>query len=121
MKSQPRSRAHSKSPAEGPFAPGAVVLVTLLSPREKFWGAILSLAPSGLALRGISLVSFEDFAAQLRLGEGAHPLTLFFPMHRVERIELDVDLGDVPSLSHRFEQITGIPAARLLAAERAGR
>jgi len=93
------------------------VLVTLQSPREKFWGAVLSLAPSGVALRGVSLVSFEDFAKQLRQGESALPLTLFFPMHRVERIELDTDLGEVPSLARRFEEITGIAAAQILVAE----
>ena len=92
------------------------MLVTLQSPREKFWGAMLSLAPAGVALRGISLVSFEDFARQLRAGESALPLTLFFPMHRVERIELDTDLGDVPSLSRRFEEISGLAAQKLLVA-----
>jgi hypothetical protein len=100
---------------DNPFAQGALVLVTLQSPREKFWGALLSLAPAGVVLRGISLVSFDDFALQLRSGEKAEPLTLFFPMHRVERIELDTALGDVPSLCQRFEQLTGMLAGKIFA------
>jgi hypothetical protein len=91
-----------------------MVLVSLQAPREKFWGALLALAPTGVVLRGISLVSFDDFALQLRSGEKAEPLTLFFPMHRVERMELDTALGDVPSLSQRFQQMTGMPAHEML-------
>jgi hypothetical protein len=34
-------------------------------------------------------------------------------MHRVERIELDVRNGDIPSLSERFENRTGQEFSRL--------
>jgi hypothetical protein len=108
------SAAHSSG---DPFARGSVVLTSLQSPREKFWGALLSLAPAGVVLRGISLVSFDDFVLQLRSGELTEPLTVFFPMHRVERIELDTALGDVPSLAERFEQMTGKSAAQTLGVE----
>ena len=85
-----------------PFDYGAMVLVTLNSPREKFWGAVLAMTVSGVTVRGISLESLDDFAHQIKAGENADPAVVFFPMHRVERIELDARYGDVPSLSERF-------------------
>ncbi|HEU5400614.1 MAG TPA: hypothetical protein VFU86_04605 [Terriglobales bacterium] len=85
-----------------PFDHGAMVLVTLNSPREKFWGAVLAMTTAGVCIRGISLESLDDFAHQIKNGESADPAVVFFPMHRVERIELDARDGEVPSLSERF-------------------
>src|SRR5207248_2252939 len=92
---------------EAPFSKGAMVLVTLNTPREKYWGAVIDISPSGVAMRGIDLNSFEDFARLIKAGENATPASVFFPMHRVERIELDMRNGDIPSLSERFENRTG--------------
>jgi hypothetical protein len=89
------------------FSKGAVVLVTLNTPREKYWGTVIDISPSGIAMRGIDLNSFEDFARLIKAGENATPASVFFPMHRVERIELDARNGDIPSLSERFENRTG--------------
>ncbi len=100
--------------ASNPFQPGTMVVTTLANPREKFWGAILSLSPEGLSLRGIELPSFEDLVALVRDGE---PFTLgvvFFPMHRVERMELDLPDGNIPSLSQRFTAKTGLDPVTLL-------
>jgi len=110
------------------FTRGSVVLVTLNSPREKFWGGLLDLTTAGISVRGIDLNSLEDFARQVRSGEAVTPGAVFFPMHRVERIELDLRNGDIPSLGERFFARTnrqfadfvsseaGMPASR--AAER---
>jgi hypothetical protein len=95
------------SSGDAPFTKGAMVLVTLNTPREKFWGVVLDISPSGIALRGIDLNSFEDFARLVKAGENATPASVFFPMHRVERIELDTRNGDIPSLNERFENRTG--------------
>ena len=69
-----------------PFSPGAVVIATLCNPREKFWGMILALAPEGLSLSGAELASFEDLAVMVRDGEPFTPAVVFFPMHRIERV-----------------------------------
>ena len=37
------------------FSPGALVIVTLGNPREKFWGMILLLAAEGLSVSGAEL------------------------------------------------------------------
>jgi hypothetical protein len=98
----------------GPFLPGAVVIATLSNPREKFWGMILALAPAGLSLSGAELASFEDLAAMVRDGEPFTPAVVFFPMHRIERVELDLPDGSLPSLSQRFLAKTGLePSAAL--------
>src|SRR5262252_8527282 len=97
-----------------PFVPGALVIATLCNPREKFWGMILSLAPEGLSLSGAELASFEDLTVMVRDGEPFTPAVVFFPMHRIERVELDLPDGNLPSLSQRFFHKTGLePSAAL--------
>jgi hypothetical protein len=90
------------------------VIATLNNPREKFWGMILALAPEGLSLSGAELASFEDLAVMVRDGEPFTPAVVFFPMHRIERVELDLPDGSLPSLSQRFLAKTGLePSAAL--------
>jgi hypothetical protein len=94
--------------ARAPFRPGALVIATLCNPREKFWGTILTLASEGLSLCGAELASFEDLAVMVRDGEPFTPAVVFFPMHRIERVELDLPDGSLPSLSQRFFAKTGL-------------
>jgi len=89
---------------------GAVVLVTLNNPREKFWGMILSLEQAGACLRGVDLRSLDDLSRLVKSGEAASPVVVFFPMHRIERIELDSPSGEIPSLAEQFTAKSGIDA-----------
>jgi len=98
-----------------PFQPGALVIATLCNPREKFWGMILSLAPAGLSLSGAELASFEDLTVMVRDGEPFTPAVVFFPMHRIERVERDLPDGSLPSLSQRFFAKTGLEPSTALA------
>jgi len=100
-----------------PFHPGALVIATLANPREKIWGAILNLSPAGLSLRGVDLTSFDDFISQIRDGEPFTAGVMFFPMHRVERVELDLPEGAIPSLAQRFADKTGQDPAPMLVSE----
>ena len=100
--------------AGNPFRPGIMVLVTLGNPREKFWGAILSLTPEGLGLSGVELASFDDLVSLVKDGEPFSPGVVFFPMHRLERMELDLPDGSIPSLSQRFASKTGFDPAAVL-------
>jgi hypothetical protein len=99
----------------GPFLSGAIVIATLCNPREKFWGMILALAAEGLSLSGAELASFEDLAVMVRDGEPFTPAVVFFPMHRIERVELDLPDGSLPSLSQRFIAKTGLEPSTALA------
>jgi len=96
------------------FPPRTLVVVWLASPREKFWGMILRISPVGVYLCGIDLSSFDGFVALLRGGAAAVPSEVFFPMHRVERIEADQRNSDIPSLSERFMAATGRSAESLM-------
>jgi hypothetical protein len=100
--------------AENPFRAGTMVIVTLGNPREKIWGAILALAADGLSLCGVELASFDDLVSLVKDGEPFSPGVVFFPMHRVERMELDLPDGSIPSLSQRFTNKTGLDAATVL-------
>lgn len=97
-----------------PFTPGAIVIVTLCNPREKFWGMVLALATEGLSISGAELASFEDLTVMVRDGEPFTPAVVFFPMHRIERVELDLPDGNLPSLSQRFLSKTGLEPSVVL-------
>lgn len=99
------------------FVPGAPVLITLSAPREKFWGAILTISQSGVSVRGVGLDSFEDFVRQVRDGDDVTASAVFFPMHRIERMELDERNGEVPSMFERFKVKCGRDANEFLAGE----
>src|ERR1022692_3299995 len=107
--------AGAKASARDPFMPGAMVVVTLGNPRDKFWGMILSLAHEGLSMSGVELASFEDLIVMVKDGEPFTPAVVFFPMHRIERIELDLPDGSLPSLSQRFFAKTGLEPSAALA------
>jgi hypothetical protein len=96
------------------FRTGALVLITLNTPREKFWGALLEVNPAGVSVRGVDLNSLDDFALQIRAGDPAMPAAVFFPMHRIERMELDVRSGEIPSLGERFEAKAGRTAVAVM-------
>jgi hypothetical protein len=97
-----------------------MVVVTLGNPRDKFWGMVLALAPEGLSMSGRELASFDDLIALVKDGESFSPAVVFFPMHRIERIELDLPDGSLPSLAQRFLAKTGFDAAVVLSHRQAG-
>ena len=103
-----------------PFQPGAMAVLTLGNPREKIWGALLAITPEGLTLCGVELASFEDLIAIVKEGERFAPNVIFFPMHRVERLELDLPDGGIPSLSQRFVSKTGVEPTELFLRDPAG-
>jgi hypothetical protein len=119
---QPRDESSANpNTAQNPFLPGSIVLVTLGNPRDKFWGMILALAPEGLSMSGIELAGFEDFILMVKEGEAFSPAVVFFPMHRIERIELDLPDGSLPSLSQRFSVKTSFDPAAVLGPHAASR
>jgi hypothetical protein len=113
----PSTSFYQDPQAVSPFRPGALVIVTLTNPREKFWGAILHLAGEGLSLRGVDVASFDDLASQVKNGEPFTSGVVFFPMHRIERMELDLPEGNLLSLAQRFAEKTGQDPAPILVSE----
>jgi hypothetical protein len=109
----PDDQATAAAVRNAVFDPGATVLVTLSAPRQKFWGVLLEVSAAGISLRGLDLNSFDDFVHLVRSGEPACPAAVFFPMHRVERMEADEHSGDIPSLKERFQEKTGRSLAHL--------
>lgn len=109
---------HMSAPfPSAPFAHGALVLITLNSPREKFWGAVLEINPAGISVRGVDLNSFDEITGMLRAEEHVMPATVFFPLNRMERMELDVSNGPIPSLAERFQSKSGQSATAFLGVE----
>lgn len=89
--------------------PHSIVVVSLHSPKEKVWGELLDINPSGVTLRGIDLNSFDHFIRQINEpdGERIGLPTIFFPMNRVERVSLDEPTGSIPSMNELFARKIG--------------
>ena len=89
--------------------PGALVILHLVQPTEKFWGVLLRLAGEGITVRGINLSSFDDWARAVARHEATLDLaTMFVPLFRVERMFLDEQVGEVESYSQRFHRMAGV-------------
>ena len=88
----------------------SIVIVNLLAPKERFFGRLVELGTAGVTVRGIDLNAFEDWVAnvQERDESGVRPTTIFFPLHRVEKILLDENIGVIPSLSDTFFTKVGV-------------
>ena len=97
----------------------SIVVVSLESPKEKFWGQLLRLDPQGVTVRGIDLNSFDDFVRQIVAREecSVGMTQVFYPMHRVGRIALDEPSGSIPSLSERFRSLVGLSIQEYLGIE----
>ncbi|MGB6833775.1 MAG: rhomboid family intramembrane serine protease [Candidatus Acidiferrum sp.] len=95
-----------KTPAVDPHS---IVVVSLHSPKEKVWGELLDINPSGVTLRGIDLNSFDHFVRQINEpdGERIGLPTIFFPMNRLERVSLDEPTGAIPSMNELFARKIG--------------
>lgn len=98
---------------------GDFVLVHLASPREKFWGLLEHYDASGVTVRGLGVEGFEEWLREIAR-EGLpsfSPATVFFPLHRVERISLEETAGEAVSLADRFRRQIGKDPRAYLAPE----
>lgn len=89
--------------------PDSIVVVNLRNPVERLVGRLIEINPSGLSLRGLDLGAFEDWIHDVGGGyeSGVRPSIMFFPMHRIEKVILDEDVGGAPSLANTFLERTG--------------
>jgi hypothetical protein len=94
----------------------SIVIISLVSPKEKVWGQLLQLEAKGLTVRGIDIGAFDDFIRQVTQQEetAVGMNSVFFPMHRVERIMLDEPSGSIPSLAQRFHAKVGVTIQQYL-------
>lgn len=97
----------------------SIVIVSLVTPKEKIWGQLLALSAAGVTVRGMELASFEDFLRQIldQEEDTVGMTTVFYPMHRVERIAQDEPSGALPSLADRFRNKIGLTIQEYLGIE----
>ena len=91
------------------FEPSSLVIVNLVTPKEKFFGVLKALSPAGVTIRAINLDAFDDWVRQVAREDEPNLdlVTMFVPLFRVERIFLDEPSGDIKSYSDRFQEIVG--------------
>ena len=91
------------------LAPGQPVVLYLHEPKEKIWGLLVSISAPGIVVRGIDIAVFDDWMRQEMRAE--EPLiglvTSFYPIHRLERMELDQTIGPLLSYADRFFEEAG--------------
>ena len=91
------------------LVPGSPVVLYLHEPKEKIWGLLVSISAPGIVVRGIDIAVFDDWMRQEMRGD--EPLmglvTSFYPIHRLERMELDQTIGPLLSYADRFREETG--------------
>ena len=104
------------------LAEGSTVVVYLQGPKEKAWGVLVSLTPSGVVMRGIDLETFDDWMRQEARGDERliGLITLFYPMHRVVRMERDETVGPLTSYADRFAREVGRTVGAVLGLEPKG-
>lgn len=92
------------------FDESSLVIVNLVSPKEKFFGVLRSLSAAGVTMRAINLDSFDDWIRQITHEDepDIDLFTMFVPLFRVERIFLDEPAGTIKSFSQRFEEVVGL-------------
>jgi len=97
----------------------SIVIVSLVSPKEKIWGQLLLLESKGITIRGLELDSFDDFVSQIvnREDTTVGMTRVFYPMQRVERIAMDEPSGSIPSLAERFHRKVGLTIQEYLGIE----
>ena len=97
----------------------SIVIISLTGPKEKVWGQLVALTAAGVTVRGLELDSFDDFVRQIVDQEEATVgmTTVFYPMHRVERIAGDEPSGSIPSLADRFRLKVGLSIQEYLGIE----
>ncbi|MEZ5429101.1 MAG: hypothetical protein R2747_22840 [Pyrinomonadaceae bacterium] len=87
---------------------GETVIIVLQNPREKLFGILHEITPSGVFLRGIDLNYFDEWIKAIKNEEPYLPMQdAFYPMWRVERMTRDESAEGLPSLGEQFEQRTG--------------
>lgn len=89
--------------------PGEIVLVNLVGPREKFWGILHETSPAGVTVRGLALDTLDGWMREVAAGgePSFFPATVFFPLHRVERLFADESLGEMDSYAEKFRAVVG--------------
>lgn len=91
------------------LTPGSPVVLYLHGPKEKIWGLLISISAPGIVVRGIDIAVFDDWMRQEARGDEAliGLVTSFYPIHRLERMELDETVGPILSYADRFSDGAG--------------
>jgi hypothetical protein len=86
----------------------SIVILTLHSPKERHIGVFHEVTAAGVFIRSVELDHFDEWSREIAAGNVFNKLSeAFFPIWRVERIDLDAPLGEAPSTDELFRRRTG--------------
>lgn len=102
--------------------PGDFVNIYLIDPIEKIWGRLVQIDTAGIVVRGIDVKWIESFRYQCNKTEQeVFPQTSFWPMRRVQRIDMDEAMSGIPSVIDSIIRSTGMSADEIISLPDSGR
>ena len=94
---------------------GDYINIHLTDPVERLWGRLIRLSNAGVIMRGIDVKEIEAFKYQFRKQEKeVFPQTAFFPMRRVQKMDIDEPLDQLPSVIEALVEATGKNADEII-------
>ncbi|MDJ0839401.1 MAG: hypothetical protein QNK37_22975 [Acidobacteriota bacterium] len=95
--------------------PGDFVNLYVIDPIEKIWGRLVRISDAGIVVRGFDVKLIESYRYQFQKEEPeVYPQTTFWPMRRVQKLDLDEAMGDIPSVIESLKRTTGLSADEIL-------
>jgi methylmalonyl-CoA epimerase len=106
-----RPKPAAEEAGSGALPTGELVVLYLQDPKSRMIGLLEHLDAAGVVLDGFDLEGWDDLLAQHARGESGPigPSRQYFPIARVEKILVDRDAGELPSLARQFESRAGVP------------
>jgi hypothetical protein len=88
---------------------GSIIVLNLHTPKQKIWGLLMDVGAAGVVVRGLDLSVFDDWMRQEARGGDVQIglTTAFYPLTRIERIELDETVGCVIGYAVRYKEMVG--------------
>ena len=94
---------------------GDFVNLYTIDPIEKIWGRLIRISDAGVVVRGFDVKLIESFRYQFHKQEPeVYPQTTFWPMRRVQKVDLDEAIGDIPSVIASLKESTGLEADAII-------
>lgn len=100
----------------GGLGAGEVIVLYLKNPKSRIVGVLEHLDAAGVVVEGVDLAGWDDLIGQCSRQEDGPvgPTREYYPMLRVEKILVDRDAGDLPSLQTQFSDRTGLSLREVL-------
>ncbi len=94
---------------------GSFITIHLIDPIERHWGRLIHIMNAGVTFRGIPINEIEAFKYQLgKEDQRVFPQTVFIPMRRVQKVDLDEPVGSTPAVIESMMDKRGLDEDQII-------